>query len=178
MNADQPASHPDGRASGVRRSKADVSELSGKYMTFKLAEEEYGLTITRVREIIRMTEITRVPRTREYIRGVFNLRGKVHSVLDLKCKLGFGMTVTTEHSVIIMVQFVHQEREHVMGLLVDEVLEVLSFGADNIEPPPPFGGGSQETELISGVCKHGERIIFLLDIDAVLHGDTEGAIAL
>ena len=161
MKTDQPAS----------RSTPDVSELGGKYMIFKLAEEEYGLTIQRVREIIRMTEITRVPRTREYVRGVFNLRGKVHSVIDLRCKLGFGMTATTEHSVIIMVQFVHQDREHVMGLLVDEVLEVLGLVPENIEPPPPLGGDVEESELISGVCKHGERIIFLLDIDAVLHED-------
>lgn len=144
------------------------AQLAGKYMTFKLADEEYGLEILKVREIIGLMDITRVPRTKEYIRGVINLRGKVIPVVDLRLKFGMARTESTDQTVIIVVQCALQDRSLTMGILVDEVLEVLSIGADHIEPPPNFGAGALETGFILGVGKADRRVIFLLDIARVL----------
>lgn len=149
------------------------SDLAGKFMTFKLADEEYGLEILKVREIIGMMEITRVPRTKPYIRGVINLRGKVHPVVDLRLKLGMEQTEATDQTVIIVVQFSSATQDHVMGIIVDEVLEVLNITDEQIEPPPDFGAGTLDSDFILGVGKAAERVIFLLDIGKVL-GAEEG----
>ncbi len=152
-------------------SGADLSlgaRLAGKYMTFKLADEEYGLEILKVREIIGLMDITRVPRTAEFIRGVINLRGKVEPVVDLRLKFGMEQIDSTDQTVIIVVQYTYQGSEFTMGILVDEVLEVLSIDGPQIEPPPNFGSGSIESDFILGVGKHDKRVIFLLDIGKIL----------
>jgi len=143
------------------------SRLAGKYMTFKLAEEEYGLEILKVREIIGLMEITRVPKTSGYIRGVINLRGKVIPVVDLRLKFGMAKTESTDQTVIIVVQYTTSNGDYTMGILVDEVLEVLNISAEQIEPPPSFGG-TVESEFILGIGKSEKRVIFLLDIGRVL----------
>lgn len=142
--------------------------LAGKFMSFKLADEIYGLEILKVREIIGLMDITRVPRTQTHIRGVINLRGKVISVVDLRVKFGMDKVEPTEQTVIIVVQCTLGDREITMGLLVDEVLEVLSIGAADIEPPPDFGVDGLDGGFILGVGKAGKRVIFLLDIGRVL----------
>ena len=143
-------------------------QLAGKYMTFKLASEEYGLAILRDREIIGLMDITRVPRTRDFIRGVINLRGKVIPVVDLRLKFGMERIEATDQTVIIVVQYHSEGQDYTMGTLVDEVLEVLSIGADQIEPPPDFGSVSLDTDFILGIGKADKRVIFLLDIGKVL----------
>ena len=145
-------------------------KLEGKYMTFKLANEEYGLEILKVREIIGLMEITRVPRTEEFIRGVINLRGKVIPVVDLRLKFGMPKTESTDQTVIIVVQYSLRETDFTMGILVDEVLEVISISAEQIEPPPSFGS-TVDTEFILGIGKAEKRVIFLLDIGRVLTTD-------
>lgn len=146
----------------------------GKHLIFRLAREEYGVAIHRVLEIIRLSEITRVPLARSYIRGVFNLRGKVYPVLDLRCRLGFGMTETTDQTVIIMVQYSSQDRgDQALGFLVDEVLEVLTIAREDIEPAPAVGSDPPGETFVRGVGKQGSRIIFLLDIDSVVGGDVQ-----
>jgi purine-binding chemotaxis protein CheW len=155
------------------RSRSALSDelagsLAGKFMAFKLAEEEYGLEILRVREIIGLMAITRVPRTKDYIRGVINLRGKVIPVVDLRLKFGMPRIDATDQTVIIVVQWTEGDAVLTMGILVDEVLEVLNIEADQIEPPPQFGAGSMDTEFILGVGKADKRVIFLLDIAKVL----------
>jgi purine-binding chemotaxis protein CheW len=142
--------------------------LAGKYMTFKLADEVYGLEILKVREIIGLMEITRVPRSAEFMRGVINLRGKVIPVVDLRLKFAMPRTEATDQTVIIVVQYGAAERSLTMGVLVDEVLEVLSIDAGQIEPPPSFGAAALDTDFILGVGKSEERVIFLLDIGRVL----------
>lgn len=142
--------------------------LAGKYMTFKLAQEEYGLPILRVREIIGLMDITRVPKTREFIRGVINLRGKVIPVIDLRLKFGMPRLSATDQTVIIVVQCAASDGTLTMGVLVDEVLEVMSIEASQIEPPPRFGSGGAETQFVLGVGKTERRVIFLLDIERVL----------
>jgi purine-binding chemotaxis protein CheW len=145
-----------------------TSALAGKYMTFKLAREEYGLEILKVREIIGLMDITRVPGTREFMRGVINLRGKVIPVVDLRLKFGMERVDPTDQTVIIVVQYTANHQDVTMGILVDEVVEVLDIESDQIEPAPNFGAGSVNTEIILGVGKAERRVIFLLDIGKVL----------
>lgn len=163
------AAVPGGSASQPEHEEGELTRrLAGKYMTFQLAEETYGLEILRVREIIRLLEVTRVPRTRDFIRGVINLRGKVIPVVDLRVKFAMARAEATEQSVIIVVQCAVGGRPLTMGLLVDQVLEVLSIEAGQIEPPPSFGAGALDTAFILGVGKAEERVIFLLDIGRAL----------
>jgi len=141
--------------------------LAGKYLTFKLAEEEYGLEILKVQEIIRMQTVTRVPRTPEYVRGVINLRGKVIPVIDLRCKFGMSTQDDTDKTCIIVVQVHSAEHRVVMGVIIDEVREVLDIDAGSIEDTPSFGA-SVNTDFITGIGKVGETVKMLLDIDKVL----------
>jgi purine-binding chemotaxis protein CheW len=142
--------------------------LAGKYMTFQLSLEEYGLEILKVREIIGLIEITRVPRTSEFLRGVINLRGKVIPVVDLRVKFGMEETRATDQTVIIVVQCLVDGRPLTMGLLVDQVLEVLSIEAPLIEPAPSLAHAQLDEVFILGIGKHERRIIFLLDIARIL----------
>lgn len=156
----------------TRRSSEWSATLAGKYMTFKLAREEYALEILKVREIIGLMDITRVPRTQEYIRGVINLRGKVIPVLDLRLKFGMERVEATDQTVIIVVQCSSGTGQDLtMGILVDEVLEVLDIKSEQIEPPPNFGAGAVDTDFILGVGKADRRVIFLVDIGKVLTFD-------
>jgi purine-binding chemotaxis protein CheW len=145
----------------------DGSGLAGKYMTFRLASEEYGLEILKVRELIGLMEITRIPRAPAHVRGVINLRGKVIPVVDLRLKFEMEATDPTNQTVIIVVQLALANGGLTMGILVDEVLEVRAIAGDDIEPPPNLQGQSATT-FILGVGKAEKRVIFLLDIDRVL----------
>jgi len=149
-----------GRASGL--------DLAGKYMTFKLAGEVYGLEILKVREIIRVMEITRVPRAQAFMRGVINLRGKIIPVVDLRQKFGMSSAELSEQSVIIVVQCEASAHQVTMGILVDQVLEMLSIEAAQIEPPPELGTAAHEANFILGVGKADERVVLLVDIGRVL----------
>lgn len=151
----------------VERSKA----RAGKYMIFKLGDEEYGLEILKVRELIGLMDITRVPLARDYVRGVINLRGKVIPVVDLRLKFGMAKLETTDQTVIIVVQYASAKRDMTMGILVDEVVEVLDIQREQIEPPPNLGGDSDELDFILGFGKAERRVIFMLDIGRVLESD-------
>jgi purine-binding chemotaxis protein CheW len=142
--------------------------LAGKYLTFRLAQEEYGLEILKVQEIIQLQAITRVPRTPPYVRGVINLRGKVIPVVDLRAKFGIEGAEDTERTCIIVVQIHAGESLLVIGILIDEVREVLDIRAENIEESPSFGS-SVETEFILGMGKVNGQVKILLDIDRVLN---------
>jgi purine-binding chemotaxis protein CheW len=148
--------------------KNDVgAKLAGKYLTFKLADEEYGLEILKVQEIIQMQAVTKVPRTPEYMRGVINLRGKVIPVVDLRKKFNMDHTQDTDKTCIIVVQVVHTGSKVVMGTIIDEVKEVLDIKSENIEETPSFGS-SINTDFILGIGKVGTTVKMLLDIDKVL----------
>jgi purine-binding chemotaxis protein CheW len=141
--------------------------LAGKYMTFKLASEEYGVEILKVRELIGLLEITRVPGTRPFVKGLINLRGKVIPVIDLRLKFGMSEGECTGQNVIIVVQLGTAGRAMTMGILVDEVLEVRAIQEDAIAPTPDFHS-HDAVDFILGIGKAEKRIIFLLDIDRVL----------
>jgi purine-binding chemotaxis protein CheW len=152
------------------------TDLGGKYLTFVLAEESYGLEILKVREIIGMLDITPVPRTPAYVKGVINLRGRIIPVVDLRAKFSIGAGVTTFQNCIIVVD-VRRGRETVqMGVIVDEVSEVVNIVDDRIDPSPEFGEGIR-TDFILGLGKVGSKIIILLDIDKVLADTGSEAVA-
>jgi len=135
---------------------------AGKYLTFFLAGEEYGLEILKVSEIIGLQPITRVPRMPEFVRGVINLRGKVIPITDLRRK--FGMAAEdSEDSCIIVVQMKGIQT----GIVVDRVSEVVAVAEGDIEDAPSFGAGIR-TEFLLGIGKAGGRVKLLLDIDKVL----------
>jgi len=140
---------------------------AGKYLTFKLGSEEFGLEILKVQEIIQMQSITRVPRTPEFVRGVINLRGKVIPVVDLRLKFGMESTDDTERTCIVVVQIRNATSVVVMGTIIDEVREVLDIPEASIEDTPSFGT-SIDTEFILGMGKIGQNVKILLDIDKVL----------
>ncbi len=137
-------------------------EEKQKFLTFKLADEEYGVEILKVREINGVMNITAVPRVPAYMKGVINLRGKVIPVVDLRLKFGLDEIEHTEQTCIIVVN-VGQE----IGIIVDTVSEVLDISRIDIEPAPAMGG-SVDTSFILGMGKVGEAVKILLDIDKVL----------
>lgn len=153
----------------IAEKEVNVGEsLKGKYLTFRLADEEYGLQILKVQEIIQMQSVTRVPRTPEYIRGVINLRGKVIPVIELRKKFNLPSLKDTEKTCIIVVQIAaSNENTIVMGIIIDEVREVLDIKAENIEETPSFGA-SINTDFILGMGKTNSSVKILLDIDKVL----------
>ncbi|MFH0880011.1 MAG: chemotaxis protein CheW [Lentisphaerota bacterium] len=148
---------------------ADGKSLAGKYLTFKLAGEEYGLEILKVQEIIKMMSITKVPRTPDFVRGVINLRGKVIPVMDLRRKFSMSSQDTTDKTCVIVVQLSHGDAKVTMGIVVDEVSEVLDIMKEEIEPSPSFGT-DVDTRFILGMAKSRGAVKILLDIDKVLTG--------
>jgi purine-binding chemotaxis protein CheW len=140
---------------------------AGKYLTFQLGGEIYGIELLNVQEIIGMMAVTHVPRTPDFFRGIINLRGKVIPVIELRRKFGMEIKAETERSCIVVVQVAWSGTSVVMGLLVDEVSEVLTIAADQIENPPSFGSGIN-TEFILGIGKLGQKVVMLLGVDKVL----------
>ena len=141
----------------------ETRQRAGKYLTFVLADEEYGLEILRVREIIKMMEITAVPRTPEFVKGVINLRGKVIPVMDLRLKFDMPAVETTDETCVIVVNLGQVD----MGIVVDQVQEVLDIVEDDVEDAPSFGV-SVDTDFILGMGKTDDNVTILLDINKVL----------
>jgi purine-binding chemotaxis protein CheW len=139
----------------------------GKYLTFALGREEYGLEILKVREIIGYMDVTAVPRTPGYVKGVINLRGQVISVIDLRRKFAMEDAARTEQTCIVVVEIAQAGRKLSIGIVVDRVSEVLNIAAETIEDAPAFGT-AVDTDFILGMGKIGEAVKILLDIDKVL----------
>jgi purine-binding chemotaxis protein CheW len=146
------------------KSANDSAELGGKYLTFFLDREEYGLEILKVREIIGMMDITPVPRTPKFVCGVINLRGKVIPVVNLRTKFGMETIETNGETCIIVVQAEDIE----MGIVVDRVSEVIDIPTSAIQPPPAFGNKRISISYLLGIGKTEETIKLLLNIDKVL----------
>jgi purine-binding chemotaxis protein CheW len=147
-----------------------TAQLAGKYLTFALADEEYGLPVLRVREIIKMMDITEVPQVPPHIKGVLNLRGKVIPVIDLRLKFGFAPGEVTSRTCIIVVEVALASSRVMMGIIVDHVSEVLNIVADEIEQTPEFGD-RVSTDYIRGMAKVKGTVKILLDLDRVLGTD-------
>jgi purine-binding chemotaxis protein CheW len=149
-----------------------VTRLSGKYLTFTLQGESYGIDVLKVREIIRLTTITAVPQMPAHIRGVINLRGKIIPVMDLRVRFEFTNAASTEQTCIIVVQVkLPDGKSTQMGLVVDGVEEVININEGDIEETPNFGGQIC-TDYIIGIAKVKGQVKTLLDIDGVVGADT------
>ena len=159
----------------MEKARKTVSESEGKYLTFTLAGEEYGIGILKVKEIIGMMTITMVPQTPGYVKGVINLRGKVIPVVDIRLKFGMAAMDYTERTCIIVVEIVRNSDRILIGIVVDSVSEVLNIKAGDIEETPNFGS-QLDTDYILGMAKAGGGIKILLDIDRVLHAEELDAI--
>jgi len=146
---------------------ASVQSKEGKYLTFALGDEEYGLEIMKVREIMGYLEVTSVPQTPRYVRGVINLRGQVIPVIDLRVKFGMEVVETTDATCIIVVETSQNDRNVSVGVIVDRVSEVLDIAGENIEEAPNFGS-DVNTDFILGMAKVENSVKTLLDIDKVL----------
>ncbi len=144
-----------------------VNEREGKYLTFNLAEEDYGIGILKIKEIIGMIPVTTVPRTPAFVKGVINLRGKVIPIMDLRLRFGMQEMEYTERTCIIVVEIEGQAGTVMIGIVVDSVSEVLNIKADEIEDTPTFGA-QMNTDYISGMAKTESSVKILLDIDKVL----------
>jgi purine-binding chemotaxis protein CheW len=140
---------------------------AGKYLTFALSNEEYGLEILKVREIIGYMQITAVPQTPAHIKGVINLRGQVIPVVDLRMKFSMPEAEVTEETCIIVVEINQDDRKFQTGIVVDRVKEVLDIEGENIEDAPQFGS-NVDTNFILGMGKVNGAVKILLDIDKVL----------
>lgn len=140
---------------------------AGKYITFTLAGEDYGLFILSVKEIIGMMSITRVPRTPDFVRGVINLRGKVHPVIDLRKRFGLDQRDDDARTPIIIVEISSKGTSQFLGIVVDSVSEVVTLDDSMIEDTPAFGV-DLDTDFILGIAKVSQKVITLLDIDKIL----------
>lgn len=149
------------------KTQKTMREKEGKYLTFALANEEYGLEILKVREIIGYIDVTAVPQTPSHIKGVINLRGQVIPVVDLRTKFGMRTADVTDQTCIIVVEITQDGRKFNTGIVVDRVLEVLDIAGNDIEEAPQFGA-SVCTSFILGMAKVNEAVKILLDIDRVL----------
>ena len=152
------------------RSEFGSTELAGKYLTFALGTEEYGLPVLKVREIIKMMSITSVPQVPVHVRGVINLRGKVIPVIDLRVKFGFESKEYTARTCIIVVEIAMAQARTLMGIIVDRVSEVLNIAAAEIGPVPEFGQGVETTNM-KGIATVKGHVKVLVDLDCVLGTD-------
>ena len=146
---------------------AALSEL----VTFKVAAEEFGVDILSVQEIIRIMEITKVPKAPEFIEGVINLRGKVIPVIDFRKRFNMDSREEGKDTRIIVTNISGK----ILGFIVDSVSEVLRIPTSSIEPPPPIVAGI-ESEYINGVGKLDDRLLILINLDRLL-SDSEAAAA-
>lgn len=148
---------------------ADVmkaNSLAGKYLSFVLGKEEYGIEILTVREIISVIEITTIPEVPHFVKGVINLRGSVIPVVDLRLKFGMPEKEYDKETCTIVVNL----HDNFMGIIVDTVSEVLDIVEDQIDPPPSFGAAIN-TDFIHGMGKVKEKVVILLDISNVLSAE-------
>lgn len=138
-----------------------------QYLTFQVGKEKLAIGILDVNEIIEISNVTRVPMTPDYIRGVINLRGNVVPVIDLSARLGHQVSDLSKRSCIVLVEIETNEEAQIIGMLVDQVNEILEIPKENIQPPPDFGSDIR-TEFIQAMGRVGDDFIILLAINRVL----------
>jgi purine-binding chemotaxis protein CheW len=141
-----------------------------QFLTFRLDDEIFALDITKVREVLDFTTVTKVPRTPDFMRGVINLRGSVVPVVDLRLKFGMKATEKTVNTCIFITEVTVDQETVVLGALADSVQEVLDLDAASIAPPPKIGT-KLKTEFIKGMGRQNDRFIIILDIDRVFSSD-------
>lgn len=157
-------------AERISQAVTAAADKEGKYLTFILDKEEYGIGILKVKEIIGMMPVTSVPQTPNYVKGVVNLRGKVIPVVDLRLRFGMESVEYTERTCIIVVEISEKPAPVMIGIVVDAVSEVLNIKGEDIEDSPSFGS-TLKTNYILGMAKTEGGVKILVDIDKVLTSD-------
>lgn len=150
-------------------SETGITEIR-QYLTFRLDEEIFALDVSRVREVLDLSTITKVPGAPNFMRGVINVRGAVVPVIDLRVKFGLSMTANTMDTRIVVMELTFEGEKTVISALADSVDEVIDLDPGSIEPPPKIGT-RWRTEFIKGIGKQQNRFIILLDIDRVFSTD-------
>ncbi len=141
-----------------------------QYLTFTLNEEQYAVSVGKVREVLEYTRITKLPRTADFMKGIINLRGAGVPVIDLRLKFGMAETPVGKDTAIIVLDVDSRDGSVVVGVLADAVHEVVEIAADKVEPAPRFGT-SLSAEFIQGVGKRDDSFIIILDIDRIFNSD-------
>jgi len=157
-------------AEATDQAEKAMVDREGKYLTFALAKEEYGIGILKIKEIIGIMPITAVPQTPEFVKGVINLRGKVIPALDLRQRFWMEAVDYTERTCIIVVEIPGEAGIFPIGVVVNSVSEVLNIKAEEVENAPTFGT-KLDTDYILGMAKMEGGVKILLDIDQVLSED-------
>ncbi len=143
----------------------------GKYVTFLLDQENYGIPIKKVKEIIGMMEITHIPKTQSYVKGVVNLRGKIIPLIDLRLKFAMVEKPYNERTCIIVIEaHLTETTQRLIGMVVDAVSDVVKIQKGDIEAPPEYNAQS-EGDVLSGIGKLKEKVIMILDMEKVLNRD-------
>ena len=149
---------------------------TGQYLTFALGEEDFAIAIGKVREVLDYTNVTKVPRAPEFLRGVINLRGSVVPVIDLRMSLNMGTADKAMDGCVVIVDVTVEGETIQMGALADAVQEVVDIESSQISPPPRLGT-KVNTEFIQGMGKRGDSFLMILDIDKVLSMDDMAGVA-
>jgi purine-binding chemotaxis protein CheW len=143
-----------------------TAEDTIQYLTFKLEDEVFATDIAQVREVLEFSQVTKVPRTPDYMRGVINLRGHVVPVLDLKLRFGMHITETTVNTCVIIVEIRIGDEMTIIGALADSVQEVIDMDPSTIQPAPKIGT-KLNTDFIKGMGKRDEKFVIILDIERI-----------
>ena len=151
----------------IKKIENEQSELSGKYLTFILGEETYGIEILKAQEIIGLMPITKFPNVPDYVRGIINLRGKVIPVIDLRSKFNMSRHSDTDKTCIIVTQIDIDDNDIRQGILVDEVSEVIDINSEEIEKRPDFGSEIQD-DFVNGIGKVNNKVVILLEIEKIV----------
>ena len=155
---------------------ADQDAGHAQYLTFVIADEEYGVDVLRVQEIKGWTPVTRVPNTPEYMRGVLNLRGTIVPIVDMRTRFNLEQVEYTKITVIVVLSIDTSSGERVVGIVADAVSDVLDVDPGDIKPTPDFGENIN-TEFIKGMTTKGDAMVMLLDIDKLLSLDELDALS-
>lgn len=148
----------------------ETTMQSTQYLSFNLDDEVFALDISKVREVLEFTKVTRVPKTPDFMRGVINLRGNVVPVVDMKVRFGLGETMKTVNTCVIITEVRLEDEFVVLGAMADSVDEVFDLEAEEIEPAPRIGN-QLKMDFLKGMGKKGEDFILILDIDRIFSSD-------
>jgi len=145
----------------------EESSLKGKYLTFDLMDEHYGVNVNWIMQIIAIPSITKIPKTPTFVKGVINLRGRIIPVIDLRNKFSLPEHIYDDRTSIVIVKIIGDKSEFYIGIIVDKVLEVLDIEESEIEKTPSFGVDT-DTHYIFGMAKVRQKVVSLLDINSIL----------
>jgi purine-binding chemotaxis protein CheW len=152
-----------------------TAEDTIQYLTFTLEDEVFATDIAQVREVLEYSQVTKIPRTPEYMRGVINLRGHVVPVLDLKLRFGMNITESTVNTCVIIVEIRIGDEPTIIGALADSVQEVIDMDPSTIQPAPKIGT-KLNTDFIKGMGKRDEKFVIILDIERIFSTDELAAV--